>query len=93
MNEGFAHAISLVAGIVMGIYYFGGLWFTVRSLPGAEQPLKLLFWSFLARSLPIFAVIWFAAKMHVTFLFFILAGFFLVRFCITRKIRPLTSRQ
>jgi len=93
MNEGFAHAISLVAGILMGIYYFGGLWFTVRSLPEARRPLKLLFWSFLARSLPVFAVIWFAAKMRVTFLFFILAGFFLVRFCIIGKIRPLTRRQ
>lgn len=93
MNEGFGHAISFVAGILIGLYYFGGLWFTVRSLPGSRRPLNLLFWSFLARSFPVFAAMWFAAKLHVMFLFFIVAGFFLVRFCITRKIRPLTSRE
>ncbi len=44
-------ALGLVFGAVLGIFYFGGLWLTLRHLPGSRQPALLAFCSFLGRSL------------------------------------------
>lgn len=42
-------APALAAGIGLGIFYFCGLWLTVRKLPTARRPLVLSLGSFLAR--------------------------------------------
>ncbi|MDJ0616751.1 MAG: ATP synthase subunit I [Calothrix sp. MO_192.B10] len=42
-------AVALLAGIVLGLLYFGGLWITVNKLPTASNPLQLTLLSFIAR--------------------------------------------
>jgi F1F0 ATPase subunit 2 len=41
--------IPLFAGCLLGIIYFGGLWDTVRRIPGSPRPYRLLLWSYAGR--------------------------------------------
>ncbi len=42
-------ALALCCGLVLGMIYFGGLWFTVRKIPVSSSPQLLLFGSLLLR--------------------------------------------
>ncbi|MGK7874102.1 MAG: ATP synthase subunit I [Xenococcaceae cyanobacterium] len=42
-------AIAFVIGLGLGLFYFGGLWLTVRRLPTTKSPLRLMLTSFLLR--------------------------------------------
>ncbi len=44
-------ALSLAFGAGLGIFYFGGLWLTLKRLPSSRQPALLTISSFLGRSL------------------------------------------
>ena len=50
MIESLIMALSLAIGAILGLFYFGGLWFTLRHLPGSKQPALLTFGSFLGRT-------------------------------------------
>ena len=41
--------LALLAGVGLGLIYFGGLWLTVQRLPDTRAPAVLMFGSFLAR--------------------------------------------
>ncbi|QJT10777.1 ATP synthase subunit I [Oceanidesulfovibrio marinus] len=47
--EGLPAPLALAAGIVVGIVFFGGLWWTVKQLPGAKNPVLLMLSSALGR--------------------------------------------
>jgi len=44
-------ALGLTVGAVLGLFFFGGLLWTVRRLPGSRRPTLLAFSSFLVRGL------------------------------------------
>jgi F1F0 ATPase subunit 2 len=44
-------AVAFLAGLGIGLWYFGGLWFTVRRLPTTRHPALLLLGSFLVRAI------------------------------------------
>jgi F1F0 ATPase subunit 2 len=80
---------ALVAGGVVGVVYFAGLWTTVRALPGTRNPAFLVFVSFAVR----FAV---AALLFValartggwSLIASALVGFTLARVVIVRRLLP-----
>ena len=43
-------ALSLAFGAFLGLFYFCGLWLTLRRLPGSKQPALLTLGSFLGRT-------------------------------------------
>ncbi|NET37964.1 MAG: ATP synthase subunit I [Cyanothece sp. SIO1E1] len=45
----FAFMVALITGLGLGLFYFGGLWFTVRRLPKAKRPILVMAVSFLLR--------------------------------------------
>lgn len=49
MGELLPLVLALAAGIGLGIFYFGGLWLTVRRLPTVRWPALLSLLSFFAR--------------------------------------------
>lgn len=49
MGELFPLMLALAAGMGLGMFYFGGLWLTVRRLPTARWPAFLSLLSFFAR--------------------------------------------
>lgn len=50
MNELLLWIFSFTFGIGLGVFYFGGLWLTMRRLPDSQRPELLTLGSFLGRS-------------------------------------------
>lgn len=50
MPEPTSIIVGLLAGFVLGVVFFGGLWLTVRALPGARHPTALMLGSFWGRT-------------------------------------------
>ena len=46
MNETIYMVLALVSGLVIGVLFFGGLWFTVKKAMGAKTPGLWFFGSF-----------------------------------------------
>ena len=52
--------LGLLAGVALGLVYFGGLWWTVRRVPSWRRPERALLASFVVRALlvlPAFVVL------------------------------------
>lgn len=49
MSDLLALAGAAAAGGVLGLFFFGGLWMTVKQLPGSRRPLLLAVGSFVGR--------------------------------------------
>ena len=45
----FELAVCLAVGMGLGIFYFGGLWLTVKKLPGSQCPILLALGSYMVR--------------------------------------------
>jgi len=50
MNDIIINIFCLAAGALFGIFYFHGLWLTLKSLPVTGQPVLLMMGSFLGRT-------------------------------------------
>lgn len=42
--------LALLAGLLLGTFFFGGLWLTLRYIPGSKYPGLLLFGSLILRT-------------------------------------------
>ena len=73
-------------GAALGLFYFGGLWYTLQTLPKRTRPRLWIGLSYLFRMLIILAGFWLVMKKDLKAFFFTLAAFFLMRFILTRKI-------
>ena len=49
--------LRLLAGVLMGSFYFGGLWYTVRGMAGVRHPALLVAGSFSLRTLVVLAAL------------------------------------
>jgi F1F0 ATPase subunit 2 len=86
MNTSGQLLIGFLWGVFLGIFYFGGLWITVRMVPQITQPKKLLFISFILRLSGVLAGLWFVLRLHSLHFLATLAAFFLVRFIILSRV-------
>lgn len=75
-------------GIGLGIFYFGGLWWTLRILPGKSNARLLLGLSFVLRALIALLGFYIIIQRGVYGFFFTIGGFFLIRFIMTRMLGP-----
>ncbi len=78
---------SLAIGAVLGAFYFGGLWLTVRRVTIAQQPALLLFVSFLVRVGVVLFGIYFVMGGRWSRLVACMAGFLLARTLLIRHLR------
>jgi len=79
--------LALLAGALLGAFYFFGLWWTIRRL-GSSQYVALLFmFSMLFRSLVVIAGFYFILGDHWQQLVPGLLGFMLLRMLVTRIAR------
>ena len=85
MNELTQLTTALIAGVLLGSFYFVGLWWTVRSLPRARHPWFTYFGSLVARVLAVLAGFYLLLTIYgwqwlaVGMLGFVLARLLLVR--------------
>lgn len=82
------YGIAILAGLALGGFFFGGLWWTVRRLPGARHPAALALSSFLARTVVTAGGLFVAADGRVGPLAAGLAALLAVRFVLIRRLGP-----
>ena len=77
---------ALAVGAVLGAFYFGGLWITVRRVAIAGQPALLLFLSFLLRAGVVLLGFYFVMDGRWERLVACMAGFLLARSMLIRRL-------
>lgn len=93
MNELYLYLFNFVAGAGLGFFYFGGLWLTVRQLAKTEQPILWMGLSFLGRlGLTLFGF-YLVADGHWERLLAAIAGFFLARLLLVRRLGNLKQQR
>ena len=86
MPEALKIIVALLAGVALGIFFFGGLWWTVRRGMASKQPAMLFLGSLLLRTLLVVAGFYLVMRDDWRNLVASLAGFVLARIVTTRMI-------
>ena len=88
MNEILSLALALVTGVLLGVMFFGGLWWTVQKGFSSKQPALWFFGSLLLRMSIAFAGFYFVSGGHWERLLVCLLGFVMARPIVTRLTGP-----
>lgn len=81
-------ALALAAGVAAGVFYFGGLWMTVRRVGASARPHLLVFGSFILRAAVAVGVMLWLARIHWQLVLAAMAGFVVVRIVLVRRLGP-----
>jgi F1F0 ATPase subunit 2 len=90
MTEILSGLLAALGGMALGLFYFAGLWFTLRRLPGHPHPALWVASSFMLRltvSLIGFYIV-LGTDRSLTRLGIALLAFLAVRVALTRRLRP-----
>jgi F1F0 ATPase subunit 2 len=88
MTETVTWMLAGGAGVFLGAFFFGGLWWTVRTGVAAKRPALLFLGSLLLRTGITVAGFYFVSGGHWQRLLAGLLGFAMVRFIVTRLADP-----
>lgn len=88
MSEALILAWGLVAGMLLGFFFFGGLWWTVRKGVSLERPALFFLGSLLLRTAVTVAGFYFVGDGHWQRLVATLLGFAIGRTIIVRLAGP-----
>jgi len=80
--------LSLLAGMLLGTFFFGGLWWTVQKITGAGRPYFLFVVSFIVRTVVVLAGFYLLLIAGWQHLIAALAGFLVARVILTCKLKP-----
>ncbi|VVB63469.1 N-ATPase, AtpR subunit [uncultured archaeon] len=86
MNEILVLALAIISGIVLGVFYFGGLWLTLQHLSRSRQPAFLVLSSFLVRSAVCLFCFYLVASNSWEGLVSSLAGFTFMKLALTHRL-------
>jgi F1F0 ATPase subunit 2 len=84
MSETPAFIVALLAGVLLGTFFFGGLWWTIRKGVSSQRPVIWFFGSLLLRTTVVLAGFIFVAQGDWRRLVACLPGFFLARLLVMR---------
>ena len=93
MNELLALILALVAGILLGTFFFGGLWYTIKKGVVSQQPVFWFFGSLIIRMGVTMTGFYVIARDHWERAVVCLAGFLIARAIITRFTRISPTNQ
>jgi F1F0 ATPase subunit 2 len=68
--------LAFVWGGVLGLFYFGGLWFTLKRMHGKDKPKRWLAFSYMVRLAGALAGFWLVVQKDPAAFIFTLAAFF-----------------
>jgi F1F0 ATPase subunit 2 len=80
--------LSIGVGLALGLFYFGGLWFTVQKISSSRHPALLTMASFLVRSAAVLLVFFFVMDGHIERLAALMIGFLVSRQILVARLRP-----
>jgi F1F0 ATPase subunit 2 len=78
-------ALALLGGALIGLFYFGGLWLTVRALPKAGNPGLLVMGSFVGRTAVSLLALYLLMDGRWERLLAGMAGFLVARYWMVRR--------
>jgi len=87
MNETLSLVLTLVAGVLLGAIFFGGLWWTVQKGLSSKRSALWFFGSLLLRTSIALAGFYFVSRSHWERLLLCLLGFVIARLIVTRLTR------
>ena len=93
MNETLMQLLAWMAGSVLGVIFFGGLWWTVRQGVASQRPLLWFLGSLLLRVGITLAGFYFVSNGHWQRLLLCLLGFVMARLIVTRLTRSSEENQ
>jgi F1F0 ATPase subunit 2 len=88
-----ALALTLVAGGLLGVFFFAGLWWTVENGVVSEKPALWFLSSLLLRTGVILAGFYFVSQGHWSRLVACLLGFLIARFIVVSRLTHRPAEQ
>jgi len=89
MNELIILIFSMAAGILLGIFYFGGLWLTLKQLSSSKNPYIFTLGSFIVRTvISLFGFYLVVRGGHWERLLVCLSGFIFMKIFLMYRLRP-----
>ena len=87
MNINIYSLLYLFIGLGLGLFYFGGLWLTIKNMNQARSPIVLTLGSFIIRTGAVFLVLIYVARQgNWENILILLAGFIVSRIFLSRMI-------
>jgi F1F0 ATPase subunit 2 len=87
MNEFMSLVFALLAGALLGVFFFAGLWWTVRKIESSKQVALLFLGSMLLRTSVVISGFYFILGDNWQRLLAGLLGFIIARIIVTRLTR------
>lgn len=82
---------TFAAGALMGTFYFGGLWLTVRLIRNFPNKAAIAFASFIVRLMVVFVALYVITAGRWERLLVALFGFYVVRTCLIERIHSIVK--
>jgi len=86
MSDTLTLALALFAGASLGVFFFGGLWWTVQKGVTSDRPALWFLGSLLLRTSLILAGFYFVAQGHWSRLVACLLGFLIARVIVVKRL-------
>ena len=87
MNINIYSLLYLLVGLGLGLFYFGGLWLTIKNMNQSRSPIVLTLGSFILRTGAVFLVLIYVARQgDWENILILLAGFIVSRIFLSRMI-------
>lgn len=93
MNDALGWATALFAGILLGMFFFGGLWWTTRKTDSVKLPALWFIGSFFVRTAVVMAGFWFVGAGQYQRFLLCLVGFVLARVMINLRVRAMDAKK
>ncbi|MFO8068586.1 MAG: ATP synthase subunit I [Alkalibacterium sp.] len=84
--------INFFIGVILGIIFFGGLYWTIQKLTEVKQPGLLMIGSLIVRMAVLLSVLFYVSKSGYKGILYAMLGMFLVRVIMIFKIEKTTEK-
>jgi len=85
--ELYVRAAALFWGLFLGVFYFGGLWLTVRKLPVSRKPKTLWLTSFMLRLTVLLSGLWLVLRLDMIAFAIAFISVMAARFLISKRVK------
>jgi F1F0 ATPase subunit 2 len=93
MNEVLPYALAFLAGALLGVLFFVGLWWTVQKGVTSQWPALWFFGSLLLRTGMILTGFYFVAQGDWSRFMLCLLGFFIARVIVVKLLEPAPAEE
>lgn len=81
-------SLAVIPGAMLSLFFFGGLWWTVRRIDSDDHPARLLLTSFIVRTAVVLAGFYALGQWRWEAIAVAAAAFVITRFGVTRYLGP-----